>query len=124
MSETTEREYVACAGRRPGTFLGKAPFHLLTTFLTRYDQHAGRRGGDRLGGWYEWLIARPGRGCNHAWPGQVLHIALPSGWADIWNPPPGDERRAIEVLFELHDGFAAEREAVQGSYVSGRASNS
>ncbi|MGW4077861.1 hypothetical protein ACWELB_30940 [Streptomyces asiaticus] len=42
-----------------------------------------RHGGDRLAGWDEWLVARCGHGCNHAWPGQVLHIALPNGWDDI-----------------------------------------
>ncbi|MGW5697254.1 hypothetical protein ACWEWX_42270 [Streptomyces asiaticus] len=42
-----------------------------------------RHGGNGLTGWDEWLVARRGHGCNHAWPGQVLHIALPNGWDDI-----------------------------------------
>ncbi|MBI0380254.1 hypothetical protein JBE27_29290 [Streptomyces albiflaviniger] len=112
--EMTEREYFACIGRRPGMFVGTLSFHTLTAFLTGYDQHAIRHGGDGLTGWDEWLVARRGRDCNHAWPGQVLHIALPNGWDDIRILSPEDDRRAIKVLFELLDEFASEREATQG----------
>jgi hypothetical protein len=81
LSGMTEREYFASVGRRPGMFVGKTSFHMLTAFLTGYDQHALRHGGPGLTGWHDWLVARRGRDCNHAWPGQVLHIALPNGWA-------------------------------------------
>ncbi|MFD7282335.1 hypothetical protein ACFV80_36255 [Streptomyces sp. NPDC059862] len=118
LSEMTEREYFASVGQRPDMFVGKASFHMLTTFLTGYDQHAIRHSGDGLAGWHEWLVSRRGRACNHAWPGQVLHIALPDGWDDIWNLPLEDEQRAIKVLFDLLDEFAAEREARQGAQVS------
>ncbi|WP_075738841.1 hypothetical protein [Streptomyces acidiscabies] len=40
LSEMTEREYFASVGRRPGMFVGKTSFHMLTAFLTGYDQHA------------------------------------------------------------------------------------
>ncbi|MGW3197216.1 hypothetical protein ACWDBD_22015 [Streptomyces sp. NPDC001118] len=110
--EMSEREYFACVGRRPGMFVGTASsFHQLTAFLTGYDQHAIRHGGQGLAGWHEWLLARRGRSCNHAWPGQVLHIALPEGWNNIADLPPEDEKHAIKVLFQLLDEFAAEREA-------------
>ena len=115
----TEREYFAGVGRRPGMFVGETSFHMLTAFLTGYDQHALRHGGPGLTGWHEWLAARRGRGCNHAWPGQVLHIALPNGWDDFWNLPPEDEQHAIKVLFELVEEFAAERAAAQDSQTSG-----
>jgi len=118
LSEMTEREYFASVGRRPGMFVGKTSFHMLTAFLTGYDQHALRHGGPGLNGWHNWLVARRGRDCNHAWPGQVLHIALPKGWDDFWNLPPEDEQHAIKVLFELLDEFAAEREAAQDSQTS------
>lgn len=50
----SEREYFACVGRRRGTFVGTASsFHQLTAFLTGYDQHAMRHGGQGL-----WLCAR------------------------------------------------------------------
>lgn len=75
----TEREYFALVGQRPGMFVGKPSFHMLAAFLTGYDQHALRHGGHGLTGWHDWLIARRGRDCDHAWPGQVLHIALPNG---------------------------------------------
>jgi len=117
-SEMTEREYFTSVGERPGMFAGKVSFHSLAAFLTGYDQHALRHGGQGLVGWYDWLVARRGRDCSHAWAGQVLHIALPSGWDDIWNLPPEDEQRAIKVLFELLDEFAAEREAAQGAQMS------
>ncbi|MES9521732.1 hypothetical protein [Streptomyces capoamus] len=110
---TTERAYFAGVGRRPGMFVGRASFPLLTAFLTGYDQHAQRHGGPGLTGWHDWLVARRGHGCDHAWPGQVLHLALPNGWDDPWNLPPEDEQHAIEVLFALLDEFAAEREAAQ-----------
>ncbi|MER8015786.1 hypothetical protein ACIQ7S_21270 [Streptomyces griseoluteus] len=87
-------------------------------FLTGYEQHALRHDGHGLTGWHDWLIARRGRDCNHAWTGQVLHIALPNGWDDIWNLPPEDEQHAIKALLELLDGFAAEREAAQGTHDS------
>ncbi|MFE9021955.1 hypothetical protein ACFYNL_25825 [Streptomyces sp. NPDC007808] len=69
----------------------------------------------RLTGWHDRLVARRGRDCNHAWPGQVPHIALPNGWDDLWNLPPEEEQHAIRVLFELLDEFAAECEAAQGT---------
>ncbi|MFI0739055.1 hypothetical protein ACH4PU_13345 [Streptomyces sp. NPDC021100] len=111
LAEMTEREYFACVGRRPGMYVGKPSFHALAAFLTGYDQHAVRHGGPGLAGWRDWLVGRRGRDCEHAWPGQVLHIALPRGWDDFWALPPEDEERAIETLFELLDEFAAEREA-------------
>ncbi|MFF3787045.1 hypothetical protein [Streptomyces sp. NPDC001933] len=52
LSEMTEREYFACVGQRPGTFVGKT-FHLLAAFLTGYDQHALRHGGYGLTGWHD-----------------------------------------------------------------------
>lgn len=111
LSEMSEREYFAHIGHRPGMFVGKASFSMLAAFLTGYDQHAVRHGGPGLTGWHEWLVARRGRHCNHAWPGQVLHIAIPDGWDDASHLPPEDEKRAIKVLFQLLDEFAAEREA-------------
>lgn len=109
--EMTEREYFASVGKRPGMFVGTASFGKVTAFLTGYDQHALRHGGPGLTGFHDWLVAHGGRRCNHGWPGQVLHIALPDGLDTIAQLPAGDEKRAIEVLFQLLDQFAAEREA-------------
>lgn len=118
LSEMSEREYFACLGELPGMFVGKASFHMVASFLFGYDAHAVRHGGPGLTGWRDWLVARRGRDCNHAWPGQVLHIALPDGWTKLWDLPPEDEERALKVLFELLDEFAAEREAGQGAQPS------
>ncbi|MFF4713051.1 hypothetical protein ACFY2V_16835 [Streptomyces eurythermus] len=123
LSEMSEREYFACVGQRPGMFVGKTSFHLLTAFLTGYDQHAIRHGGHGLTGWREWLVTRRGRECNHAWPGQVLHIALPDGWHDISNLPPEDEKHATTVLFQLLDDFTAEREAIQSAQATSEVSD-
>ncbi|MGW4383304.1 hypothetical protein [Kitasatospora sp. NPDC004531] len=112
-SEMSEREYFACVGRRPGMFVGGDSFHLVTAFLAGYDMHAVRHGGPGLAGWREWLVARRGRDCSHAWPGLVLHLALPDGWDDIRDLPPEDEKQAVEVLFQLLDDFTAEREAAR-----------
>ncbi|MEV0534924.1 hypothetical protein [Kitasatospora sp. NPDC050463] len=49
----------------------------------------------------------------------MLHIALPDGWDRISDLPPDDEKQAIKVLFQLLDDFTAEREATQGSQVTG-----
>ncbi|MEV6701857.1 hypothetical protein AB0M68_32685 [Streptomyces sp. NPDC051453] len=111
VSEMSEREYFACVGQRPGMFVGRTSLDSITAFLTGYDQHAIRHGGRRLAGWHEWLVARRGRERNHAWPGQVLHIALPDGWDNMWDLPRDDEAHAVDVLFRLLDEFAAEREA-------------
>lgn len=89
-----------------GTSTSPAPSSKLSD-----DQHALRHGGPGLTGWHEWLVARRGSSCSHAWLGQVLHIALPEGWDNIADLPPEDENQAIEVLFQLLDEFAAEREA-------------
>ncbi|MEU9044492.1 MULTISPECIES: hypothetical protein [unclassified Kitasatospora] len=118
LSEMSEREYFACVGQRPGMFVGRTSFHLLTAFLTGYDQHAIRHGGQGLAGWHDWLVARRSRECSHAWPGQVLHLALPHGWDNISDLPPEDEDHAIKVLFQLLDDFTAERETRQGAQAS------
>ncbi|MFJ9774367.1 hypothetical protein ACIRVF_24535 [Kitasatospora sp. NPDC101157] len=34
LSEMSEREYSACVGQRPGMFVCRTSFHLLTAFLT------------------------------------------------------------------------------------------
>jgi hypothetical protein len=72
--EMSEREYFASVGERPGMFIGRSSFHALTSFLTGYDQSSARHGAPGLSGWREWLVARRGQDCNHAWPGQVLHM--------------------------------------------------
>ncbi|MDX2697448.1 hypothetical protein PV416_23040 [Streptomyces ipomoeae] len=60
---------------------------------------------------HEWLVARSGRDCNHARPGQILHIAFPNGWDGIWNYlAQVYEQHAIKVLSELLDELATERE--------------
>jgi hypothetical protein len=109
-SELSEREYFGAVARWPQAYVGKASFHMMAAFLDGYDAHAGRCGRLGLSGWRDWLIARRGRECNHAWPGQVLHIALPHGWENIWDLPPDDDKRALTVLFVLLDEFLAERE--------------
>ena len=109
--EMSEREYFASVGERPGMFIGHSSFHALTAFITGYDQSSARHGAPGLSGWHEWLVARRGRDCNHAWPGQVLHIALPDGWDNLWKLAPEHEARAIQVLFRLLDEFLAERES-------------
>ncbi|RKS09943.1 hypothetical protein DFP74_5688 [Nocardiopsis sp. Huas11] len=109
--EMSEREYFAGVGERPGMFVGRPSFHALTAFLTGYDQSSARHGAPGLEGWHGWLVTRRGRDCSHAWPGQVLHIALPDGWDDLWELPPEHEARSIEVLFRLLDEFLANRES-------------
>jgi hypothetical protein len=83
---------------------------MLAAFLTGYDEGAIRHGGRGLTGWWEWLVARRGRDCNHGWQGQVLHIALPGGWDSYWDLSPEYEEHAIKALFQLLDEFTAERE--------------
>ncbi|MFJ3860398.1 hypothetical protein ACIPRL_29730 [Streptomyces sp. NPDC090085] len=118
-SEMSEREYFAFIGRRPSMVVGKNSFDMATVFLAGYATHADRHGGpDPLVGFREWLVARRGRNCNHDWTGQVLHIALPHGWKNIWDLPHEDEQRAIKVLFELLDAFLAEREEAGNTQAS------
>ncbi|MBT2413014.1 hypothetical protein J7I94_21045 [Streptomyces sp. ISL-12] len=112
-SELSEREYFARVRQYPDLFVGRATFHMVVAFLTGYDQHAARHGGAGLDGLREWLFARRGKECDHAWPGVALHIALPHGWRHIHELPPEDDARAVEVLFRLLDEFLAERETAQ-----------
>lgn len=118
LSEMSEREYFANVGRRPGMFVGKTSFHMLAAFLTGYDQNALRHGAPGLAGWQEWLVARRGHSCEHGWPGQVLHIALPDGWDNLWDLSTEDEKHAIEVLFQLLDEFMAARDSGHDLQVS------
>ena len=111
LNEMSEREYFANVGKRPGMFVGRPSFHALTAFLAGYDESSERHGTPGLEGWHEWLVARRGRDCNHAWLGQVLHIALPEGWDNPWELPPEHEARAVEVLFQLLNEFLADRES-------------
>lgn len=106
----SDREYFASVAARPGMFVGRPSFHALTAFITGYDEAARRLGAPGLRGLREWLVAYRGRDCNHAWPGQVLHIAIPGGWEDLWALAPDVEARAIEVLFDLLDRFLAVRD--------------
>jgi len=88
----------------PPTFAG------LEAYVSGYVVHAHRYGGPDLDGWYEWLVARRGRECNHGWGGVVLHLALPNGW-DSRNLSPDEDRHVVKVFFELLDEFLAEQEA-------------
>jgi hypothetical protein len=110
LAEMSEREYFDNVRRRPGMFVVGGRLAGLEAFLTGYDQHAIRHGGPGLQGWTEWLIARRGQTCNHGWSGHVRHIALPDGW-EHWDLPPEQEKRVINVLFNLLDEYLAEREA-------------
>ncbi|MEQ4726275.1 hypothetical protein [Nonomuraea sp. B19D2] len=112
LSEMSEREYFAFVAKRLGMFVGGSRLAGVESFLDGYDQHAIRHGGPGLQGWREWLVARRGQDCNHGWPGQVRHIALPGGW-EHWDLPREEESRVIEVLFDLLDEFLAQRELVQ-----------
>ncbi|TQS44029.1 hypothetical protein [Cryptosporangium phraense] len=103
----SDRAYLAEVGKRPGMFVGRVTYFTVTAFLLGYDAHSGHR---VLAGWDDWLTARRGRDCDHAWPGKVLHLALPEGWtADL---APGQDRHAITTLFALLDAFLGEREPV------------
>ena len=119
LSETSEREYFDSVRQRPGMFVGKVSFHMISAFLTGYDQHAIRHGDRGLAGWHEWLVARRGRDCNHTWAGHVLHIALPDGWDNFWDLPVEDEKHAIDVMFQLLDEFLAERDDTEPGQMPG-----
>jgi hypothetical protein len=95
---------------RSGLEPGRTTLIDLEAFLEGYDQHSLRHGGPGLNGWQDWLVVRRGEDCNHAWPGQVRHLALPSGW-DGDGLSADEEQHVIRVLFELLDQFLAEREA-------------
>ncbi|MFI5953049.1 hypothetical protein [Cryptosporangium sp. NPDC051539] len=108
MTDLGDREFFAQLGARPGMYVGRPSFAAVSAFLLGYDQHAARHGEPALAGWSEWLNARRGKECNHAWPGVVLHLAFPDGWArDL---PPDDDAHAVAVLFGLLDEFLAQRE--------------
>jgi hypothetical protein len=107
----TEREHFQQIHRRPGMYLGWPSFHMATAYLDGYAAHARLHGGPGLDGWPAWVVARRGRECNHGWPGQVLHIALPEGFENIAKLSPEQEQRAVDVLFELLDEFLAGRPA-------------
>ncbi|WP_405063821.1 hypothetical protein OG474_19835 [Kribbella sp. NBC_01505] len=109
LNGSSEREFWAEVSRRPGLFVSRPSFTSLTAYLNGYDAHAYRHGGSELDGWYDWLVARRGRECNHAWNGVVRHIALPEGW-EVWELTPDQDRRVMEVFFELLDEFLAEQE--------------
>jgi hypothetical protein len=105
-----EREYWANVSERPEMFVGRATLARLESFLIGYDAHAQRHGGPGLVGWREWLVAKRGAECNHAWMGVVRHIALPGEQWHHWQLSPEQEERVITTLFALLDDFLSERE--------------
>ena len=107
--DMSEREYWAFVSEGPEVFVGQATLARVESFLIGYDAHARRHGGPGLDGWRDWLVARRGRECQHAWMGQVRHIALPDESWDHWELSPEQEERVITVLFALLDEFLAER---------------
>ncbi len=112
--EMSEREYWACVAKRPGMFIGRTTLPCLEAFLEGYDQHSLRHGGLGLSGWLDWLVERRGQDCNHAWPGQVRHLALPDGWGSE-GLSADQEQHVIRVLFELLDQFLVDREAKEAT---------
>jgi len=86
LSGTSEREYWAYVAERPAIFVGRPALASLEAYLEGYDAHFRRHGGPGLEGWREWLVLRRGRDYNHAWPGQVRHLAVPNGW-EHWELP-------------------------------------
>jgi hypothetical protein len=88
-------------------FVGTSVFLVLAAFLEGYMAYARVRGDSRFDGWRDWLAARRGRDCAHAWMGQVLHIALPGGFASPSDLSAEDDVRAVDVMFELFDEFLA-----------------
>ncbi|MFG1944652.1 hypothetical protein [Nonomuraea sp. NPDC048826] len=117
----SEREYFALVAKRLGLFVIGSRLAAVEGFLDGYDQHALRHGGPGLRGWREWLVARRGQDCDHAWHGQVRHIALPEGWKRR-ELTREEEAKVIDVLFMLLDEFLAERErsALHGGQSLGR----
>lgn len=60
MHDRPDRGGTGRSGQRSATsasimFVGKTSFHMLTAFLTGYDQHAIRHGAHGLVGWHELL---------------------------------------------------------------------
>ncbi|MBO1419930.1 hypothetical protein [Streptomyces sp. FH025] len=112
-SEMTDRQYFRVVAARPGMFVGRPSFDLIAAFLTGYDQASVRDGHPGLTGWRDWLVARRGRDCNHAWPGQILHMAFPENFPGSSELSPQDDEHALETLFPLLDQFLTEREDQQ-----------
>ncbi|MDX3854144.1 hypothetical protein [Streptomyces sp. AK02-01A] len=104
----SEREYWANVAKRPGMFLGQVTLARLEAYVDGYAAHAQRHGGPGLDDWRQWLVARRGRECSHAWHIQVRHLALPEG-SDFWDLSADQEQHIIKVLFALLDEFLAER---------------
>ncbi|MFE3448718.1 hypothetical protein ACFXJ8_07245 [Nonomuraea sp. NPDC059194] len=109
LTEMSEREYFANVRARLPMYVMGGRLDRFEAFLDGYDQHARRHGGPGLEGWTDWLVAKHGQTCSHGWSGQVRHIALPEGW-DRWDLPPHQEQLVIDALFELLDGYLAERD--------------
>ncbi len=114
-ADLTHETHLTWATQRPPRYLaddidGRALFDTATARRRALDEGRTDTGGVAS------LGARRGHDCNHAFPGQVLHIALPNGWDDIWHLPPEDEQHAIKVLFELLDEFAAESMCARSSH--------
>ncbi|MFJ8038927.1 hypothetical protein ACIRBX_00250 [Kitasatospora sp. NPDC096147] len=115
LTDLSEREYFALLSRRTGLYVGRPSFSSVAAFLVGYDQAARRHGGPGLDGWREWLMANHQAAGNLVWQAQVRQIALPDEEAGR-DLTPDQEAHLLQVLFELLDGFLAERDgAASGS---------
>lgn len=96
LDEITERECFACLGQRPGMFVGKTSFHMLSAFPTGYDQHALRQGGNGITGWHDWYHLAEGRRQRLPWPPA-------SGASSPRSVPPELSRRDTRLPQQIRD---------------------
>jgi hypothetical protein len=97
---------------RTGMFIVRPSHATVAALLLGYDL---AHGGGALIGFREWLIVRLGLGNNLSWEALTLHAAFPGAEApEEALKSDASQKQAVDVLLELADHYAADREKPEG----------
>jgi hypothetical protein len=93
-------------------FFPKVEFNVVVAFIDGFNLACY---GGLLVGFHQWLVATLGHGNNRPWDALVLELTFPK--ARIPNDElakPGNQKVAVDALFELLETFMQERQSPEG----------
>lgn len=104
-----DKEFIEHVSARPGMYGLNGTYYPTVMFLVGYD--LGRRSGDLLLRFTEWLVARKGEESSLNWIALTLEEAFPGAEIRHWSRLEREqEQHAVDVLFSLLLQFLQERD--------------